>query len=83
MSFQYFKVNPTFHPTNHSLRHLQTEDDGFYYTSDHNYTTDWDFGKDLAPTHVIIHIGFVPNLLPHPKRRRSYLLAAQTIARKT
>ncbi|KAI0073215.1 SGNH hydrolase [Panus rudis PR-1116 ss-1] len=42
MSFQFFK----------------TEDTGFYYTSDHNFTTDWDFRRDVpTATHVVIHIG--------------------------
>ncbi|KAJ3541786.1 hypothetical protein NM688_g6041 [Phlebia brevispora] len=35
-----------------------TEDTGYYYTTDHNYTTPWDFGRDEpAATHVVIHIG--------------------------
>ena len=37
----------------------KTEDDGFFYTTDHNYTTPWDFRRDVpAATHVVIHIGY-------------------------
>ncbi|KAG8737952.1 hypothetical protein FRC10_007466 [Ceratobasidium sp. 414] len=36
---------------------LVTEDTGYYYTTDHNYTTPWDFRNDLAPTHIVIAIG--------------------------
>ncbi|KAF9027410.1 hypothetical protein BDZ89DRAFT_1101915 [Hymenopellis radicata] len=37
---------------------FQTEDTGYYYTTDHNYTTPWDFNKDRTnPTHIVIHIG--------------------------
>ncbi|KAG9079373.1 hypothetical protein FS749_008571 [Ceratobasidium sp. UAMH 11750] len=40
-----------------SYQYFQTEDTGYYYTTDHNYTTPWDFRKDLAPTHIVIAIG--------------------------
>ncbi|KAG7443213.1 SGNH hydrolase [Guyanagaster necrorhizus] len=49
MSFQFFK----------------TEDTGYYYTTDHNYTTPWDFSRDKpTPTHIVIHIG--ANDASHP-----------------
>ncbi|KAF5380321.1 hypothetical protein D9757_007969 [Collybiopsis confluens] len=36
----------------------QTEDTGYFYTTDHNFTTPWDFQRDQPPpTHVVIHIG--------------------------
>ncbi|KAI0318124.1 SGNH hydrolase-type esterase domain-containing protein [Amylostereum chailletii] len=36
----------------------QTEDDGYFFTTDHNFTTPWDFRKDVpAATHVVIHLG--------------------------
>ncbi|KAF9482308.1 hypothetical protein BDN70DRAFT_904789 [Pholiota conissans] len=42
ISYQYFKV----------------EDTNYYYTTDHNYTTPWNFARDQPPaTHVVIHIG--------------------------
>ncbi|EEB87926.1 hypothetical protein MPER_14512, partial [Moniliophthora perniciosa FA553] len=35
-----------------------TEDTGYFWTADHNYTTPWSFDRDVpAPTHVFIHIG--------------------------
>lgn len=38
---------------------LQTEDDGYYYTTDHNYTTPWDFRRDApAPDVVVIFLGY-------------------------
>ncbi|KAG8896070.1 hypothetical protein FRC01_012028, partial [Tulasnella sp. 417] len=37
--------------------YFRTEDTGYYYTTDHNYTTPWNFKKDLPPTHIFIHIG--------------------------
>ncbi|KAF8485403.1 SGNH hydrolase-type esterase domain-containing protein [Gautieria morchelliformis] len=41
-----------------SYQFFRTEDTGFYYTSDHNFTTPWSFKKDIpGPTHVVIHIG--------------------------
>ncbi|KAL6302599.1 SGNH hydrolase-type esterase domain-containing protein [Sparassis latifolia] len=41
-----------------SYQYFKTEDMGYYYTIDHNYTTPWDFVRDYpAPTHVVIHIG--------------------------
>ncbi|EJD52314.1 SGNH hydrolase [Auricularia subglabra TFB-10046 SS5] len=37
---------------------FKTEDTGFWNTLDHNYTTPWDFARDVPhPTHVIVHIG--------------------------
>lgn len=45
----------------------QTEDTGYYYTTDHNYTTTWNFARDQPPaTHIIIHIGFVCALTGYP-----------------
>ncbi|QRW13030.1 carbohydrate esterase family 2 protein [Ceratobasidium sp. AG-Ba] len=40
-----------------SHQYFETEDTGYYYTTDHNYTTPWDFRKDLTPTHIVIAIG--------------------------
>ncbi|GJE89044.1 SGNH hydrolase-type esterase domain-containing protein [Phanerochaete sordida] len=41
-----------------SFEYFRTEDTGFFYTADHNYTTPWDFARDAPPpTHVVIHIG--------------------------
>ncbi|KAG9095080.1 hypothetical protein FS749_011141 [Ceratobasidium sp. UAMH 11750] len=40
-----------------SFEFFRTEDTGYYYTWDHNYTTPWDFSKDVTPTHVFIVIG--------------------------
>lgn len=41
-----------------SYEYFRTEDTGYYYTTDHNYTTPWDFSHDQPPpTHVVIHIG--------------------------
>ncbi|RPD77308.1 SGNH hydrolase [Lentinus tigrinus ALCF2SS1-7] len=41
-----------------SYQYFKTEDTGYYYTSDHNYTTPWNFLRDHpAPTHLVIHIG--------------------------
>ncbi|KAG8861737.1 hypothetical protein FRB96_002695 [Tulasnella sp. 330] len=40
-----------------SYQYFRTEDTGYYYTTDHNYTTPWDFKKDLTPTHLWILIG--------------------------
>ncbi|KAK7448419.1 hypothetical protein VKT23_013682 [Stygiomarasmius scandens] len=37
---------------------LKTEDTGYFYTTDHNFTTPWNFARDVpAVTHVVIHIG--------------------------
>ncbi|KAG8714162.1 hypothetical protein FRC08_012302 [Ceratobasidium sp. 394] len=44
-------------PRGMSFQFFRTEDPGYYYTSDHNYTTPWDFSKDLTPTHVFVVIG--------------------------
>ncbi|KAH8092168.1 SGNH hydrolase-type esterase domain-containing protein [Cristinia sonorae] len=44
----------------HGLSYIffRTEDDGYYYTADHNYTTPWNFARDVpAATHLVIHIG--------------------------
>ena len=39
---------------------FETEDTGYYYSADHNYTTPWDFRRDIPrATHVIIEIGCV------------------------
>ncbi|TFY50106.1 hypothetical protein EVG20_g11715 [Dentipellis fragilis] len=36
----------------------KTEDGGYVYTTDHNYTTPYNFARDRpAATHVVIHIG--------------------------
>ncbi|KAF7967360.1 hypothetical protein HWV62_30979 [Athelia sp. TMB] len=41
-----------------SYMFFRTEDDGYFYTTDHNYTTPWDFKRDVpAATHVVIVIG--------------------------
>ncbi|KAF8994909.1 SGNH hydrolase-type esterase domain-containing protein [Cyathus striatus] len=41
-----------------SFQFFRTEDTGYYYTSDHNFTTPWNFVRDVpAPTHIVIHIG--------------------------
>ncbi|KAI0087532.1 SGNH hydrolase-type esterase domain-containing protein [Irpex rosettiformis] len=41
-----------------SYEFFRTEDTGYYYTTDHNFTTPWDFAKDdPPPTHIMIHIG--------------------------
>ncbi|KAG9010250.1 hypothetical protein FRB94_010778 [Tulasnella sp. JGI-2019a] len=40
-----------------SYQYFKTEDTGYYYTTDHNYTTPWNFKKDLIPTHLWILIG--------------------------
>lgn len=41
-----------------SYQFFRTEDDGYFYTTDHNYTTPWNFARDRPPaTHVVIHIG--------------------------
>ncbi|KAI0742982.1 SGNH hydrolase-type esterase domain-containing protein [Daedaleopsis nitida] len=41
-----------------SFQFFRTEDTGYYYTTDHNYTTPWNFLRDRpAPTHIVVHIG--------------------------
>ncbi|CAE6441253.1 unnamed protein product [Rhizoctonia solani] len=40
-----------------SYQYFRTEDTGYYYSTDHNYTTPWDFSRDLTPTHIVIAIG--------------------------
>ncbi|KAI0651069.1 SGNH hydrolase [Trametes meyenii] len=41
-----------------SYQFFRTEDTGYFYTTDHNFTTHWDFVRDRpAPTYVVIHIG--------------------------
>ncbi|KAI0799750.1 SGNH hydrolase-type esterase domain-containing protein [Irpex lacteus] len=41
-----------------SFEFFRTEDTGYYYTTDHNFTTPWDFKRDdPPPTHIVIHIG--------------------------
>ncbi|KAH8115002.1 SGNH hydrolase [Phellopilus nigrolimitatus] len=41
-----------------SYQFFRTEDTGYFYTTDHNYTTPWDFKRDVpAPDVVVIHIG--------------------------
>ncbi|KAI3614797.1 gdsl-like lipase acylhydrolase domain protein [Moniliophthora roreri] len=43
-----------------SFMYFRTEDTGYFWTVDHNYTTPWNFARDVpAPTHLVIHIGFV------------------------
>ncbi|KAI0772377.1 SGNH hydrolase [Trametes elegans] len=43
-----------------SYQYFRTEDTGYVWTSDHNYTTPWDFGRERpAATHIVIHIGCV------------------------
>ncbi|THU94218.1 SGNH hydrolase [Dendrothele bispora CBS 962.96] len=41
-----------------SFQFFRTEDTGYFYTTDHNFTTPWNFARDVpAATHVVIHIG--------------------------
>ncbi|KAJ7461925.1 SGNH hydrolase-type esterase domain-containing protein [Mycena latifolia] len=41
-----------------SFQFFRTEDTGYFYTTDHNFTTPWNFARDIpAATHVVIHIG--------------------------
>jgi len=41
-----------------SYEFFRTEDTGYFYTTDHNFTTPWDFSRDRpAFTHIVIHIG--------------------------
>ncbi|PIL25732.1 hypothetical protein GSI_11482 [Ganoderma sinense ZZ0214-1] len=55
ISYQYFKVAVS---QSRILNLLGTEDTGYFYTTDHNYTTPWNFLRDHPePTHVVVHIG--------------------------
>ncbi|CAE6484645.1 unnamed protein product [Rhizoctonia solani] len=40
-----------------SYQYFVTEDTTYRWDVNHNYTTPWDFGRDLTPTHIIIYIG--------------------------
>ncbi|KAI5121486.1 hypothetical protein M0805_003941 [Coniferiporia weirii] len=41
-----------------SFQFFRTEDTGYFYTTDHNYTTPWNFKRDIpAADVVIIHLG--------------------------
>lgn len=40
-----------------SYQYFKTEDTSYRWFADHNYTTPWDFKRDLTPTHVFIVIG--------------------------
>lgn len=41
-----------------SFQFFQTEDTGFFFTTDHNFTTPWNFSRDHPTfTHLVIHIG--------------------------
>jgi len=41
-----------------SYQFFRTEDTGYFDTTDHNFTTPWDFRRDQPPaTHIVIHIG--------------------------
>jgi len=41
-----------------SFQFFRTEDTGYFDTTDHNFTTPWNFQRDQpAPTHIVIHIG--------------------------
>jgi len=41
-----------------AFQFFQTEDTGYYYTSDHNFTTAWDFKRDVpAADYLVIHLG--------------------------
>jgi hypothetical protein len=40
-----------------SYQFFKTEDNGYYYNPNHNYTTDWDFRRDQPPTHVFVEAG--------------------------
>ncbi|KAF8882836.1 SGNH hydrolase-type esterase domain-containing protein [Infundibulicybe gibba] len=41
-----------------SFQFFRTEDTGFFFTTDHNFTTPWNFSRDHpAFTHLVIHIG--------------------------
>ncbi|KAJ3481088.1 hypothetical protein NLI96_g7896 [Meripilus lineatus] len=63
LSFQFFRVCSDYaiseiKQTMTSTRNEKTEDTGYFYTTDHNFTTPWKFSRDQPPpTHVVIHIG--------------------------
>ncbi|KAL0952594.1 hypothetical protein HGRIS_006849 [Hohenbuehelia grisea] len=41
-----------------SFQFFKTEDTGYFWASDHNYTTPWNFARNKpTPTHIVIHIG--------------------------
>ncbi|KDR78245.1 hypothetical protein GALMADRAFT_138363 [Galerina marginata CBS 339.88] len=41
-----------------SFEFFRTEDTGFFFTTDHNFTTPWDFSREHPKnTHIVIHIG--------------------------
>ncbi|KAF9045086.1 SGNH hydrolase-type esterase domain-containing protein, partial [Panaeolus papilionaceus] len=41
-----------------SYQFFKTEDTGYIWSWDHNYTTPWNFKRDQPPaTHIVIHIG--------------------------
>jgi len=41
-----------------SYMFFRTESDEYFYDPTHNYTTPWDFKRDVpTPTHIVIHIG--------------------------
>jgi lysophospholipase L1-like esterase len=41
-----------------SFQFFKTEDTGYYYTTDHNFTTPWNFTRDHPqPSHLAVHIG--------------------------
>ncbi|KAH6912206.1 SGNH hydrolase-type esterase domain-containing protein [Coprinopsis sp. MPI-PUGE-AT-0042] len=41
-----------------SYQFFHTEDTGYFWTSDHNYTTAWDFAREgPKATHVVVHAG--------------------------
>jgi hypothetical protein len=68
VSFQFFRVSFTYFAQMmvRVLTESKTEDTGYFYTTDHNFTTPWNFARDKpAATHVVIHIGF--ELLQIPK----------------
>ncbi|KAG8967119.1 hypothetical protein FRC03_010674 [Tulasnella sp. 419] len=52
----------------HGMSYLffKTEDMGYIWSSDHNYTTPWNFKRDYPPTHVFIHIGANDNTYEVP-----------------
>ncbi|TBU22635.1 SGNH hydrolase-type esterase domain-containing protein [Dichomitus squalens] len=41
-----------------SYQYFRTEDTGYFDTTDHNFTTPWNFLRDRPePTHLVVHIG--------------------------
>ncbi|KAJ7488179.1 SGNH hydrolase-type esterase domain-containing protein [Mycena latifolia] len=41
-----------------SYEFFRTEDTGYYYNPNHNFTTPWDFRRDVPErTHMVVHIG--------------------------